>query len=200
MPCYVTLRSLLLALALVLPAACVSGAPDLSTPGFLPATRWDHRPEASEWTAATLVALQKEGAVLVNTVPSDVGQYCPGYASATPEQRSSFWAGLVSSVAGYESSWNPLARGGGGQFKGLMQISDATARANGCASGKALLDGAENLTCAVKIMSRSVADDGAIFGDPKRGWLGMARDWVPMRKRSNLAEVARWTSQQSYCQ
>ncbi len=195
----VALQSLLLVLTLAVPAACGSGARDLSTPGFLPATRWDHRPEGSEWTAATLAALKDEGAVLVNSVPSDVGLYCPGYANAAPDQRRSFWAGLLSSVARYESSWNPLA-GGGGQLKGLMQISDATARANGCATGNALLDGSENLTCAVKIMSRSVADDGAIFGDAKRGWLGMARDWLPMRKQVNRAEVARWISQQSYCQ
>lgn len=180
-------------------AACVSGEGGSSTPGFLPATRWDHRPEASEWTAATLVALQKEGADLINSVPSDVALYCPGYAKAGFDQRRSFWAGLLSSVARYESSWNPLARGGGGQFKGLMQISDTTARANGCASGKALLDGSENLTCAVKIMSRSVADDGAIFGDAQHGWMGMARDWIPMRKRANQVEVAHWVSQQSYC-
>ncbi|MCX8507340.1 MAG: lytic transglycosylase domain-containing protein [Rhodobacteraceae bacterium] len=197
---FVPLPSLLTVLILALPAACGTGAQDLSTPGFLPATRWDHRPEASEWTAATLAALQKEGAVLVSSVPSDVGQYCPGYARAAPEQRRSFWVGLLSSVARYESRWNPLARGGGGKFKGLMQISDATARAHGCASGQALLDGSENLSCAVKIMSQSVARDGAVFGDARRGWLGLARDWLPMRQQSKRAEVARWMSQQSYCQ
>lgn len=188
-------------IGLVALAGCKLSADSPSvTPGFLPATRWDHRPEASEWTEATLKALQSEGAVLVSSVPRDVGTYCPGYARATPDRRRAFWAGLLSATAKYESGWNPLARGDGGQFKGLMQISDATAHANGCESGAALLDGSQNLSCAVRILARNVNEDGAIAGGDKRGWLGIARDWLPMRKKSTQAEVASWTSSQSYCQ
>ena len=60
-----------LALTLILPAACVApSAQELTTPGFLSATRWDNRPEASAWTEATIAALKAEGAVLVATVRS----------------------------------------------------------------------------------------------------------------------------------
>ena len=70
-----------LALILTLPTACVApAAKEVTTPGFLSATRWDSHPEASAWTEATITALKAEGAVLVNTVPDDIGGFCPGYA------------------------------------------------------------------------------------------------------------------------
>ena len=192
-----------LALTLILPVACTSPvAKEAATPGFLPATRWDHRPEASAWTEATVRALKAEGAVLVNTVPEDIGGFCPGYAKAAPDQRRAFWVGLLSATAKYESGWNPLARAGGGRFLGLMQISPKTAATNGCDAPDAagLLDGGANLTCAVRIMARSVARDGAIASDQSRGWLGMARDWLPLRNASTRGEIAAWTAGQSYCE
>lgn len=184
-----------LAFASVL-AACV---PQPEPPGFVPATQWDHRPEGSEWTKATLAALQAEGATLVGSVPGDIGAYCPGYAQAKPAARQAFWVGLLSYASGVESRWNAAAAGGGGRYKGLMQISDGTAAANGCATGAALYDGGRNLTCAVRILSRHVARDGEIFGGEGRGWLGVARDWLPFRKASVRQDLAAWTSRQSYC-
>ncbi len=174
-------------------------SPQIQTPGFLPAARWDHLPEGSAWTEATLRALESEGAVLINSVPADMESFCPAYAESGPDQRRAFWVGFLSSAAQFESRWNPLARGGGGTYKGLMQISDATARANGCEAGEALLDGERNLSCAVRIMARYVERDGAVVGGGERGWLGAARDWLPLRKKAVLSELAGWTSAQPYC-
>ena len=192
-----------LAPTLILLAACASPiAKEATTPGFLPATRWDHRPEASAWTDATIRALKAEGAVLVTTVPEDIGGFCPGYAQAAPDQRRAFWVGLLSAVAKYESGWNPVAKAGGGKFLGLMQISPKTAAINGCDAPDAvgLLDGGSNLTCAVRIMARRVAEDGAIASGQSRGWLGLARDWLPLRNASARNEIAAWTARQSYCE
>lgn len=188
-------------LALVAITGCklAADSPSGQTPGFLPAARWDHLPEGSAWTEATLRALEAEGAVLVNTVPSDVATFCPGYADANPDQRRAFWVGFLSSAAKLESRWNPLARGGGGTYKGLMQISDATARANGCDAGAALLDGGHNLSCAVRIMAKHIGRDGAVVGGGEQGWLGAARDWIPLRKKSARSDLAGWTSAQTYC-
>ena len=112
------IRALALGL-LVLPAACMQ-ANTAGTPvsaSFLPAMRWDaHRPEAGDWTRALLGALRDEGAVLASTVPSDVDTFCPGYADAAPQERVAFWAGLFSVLAKHESTFNPKARGGGGQW------------------------------------------------------------------------------------
>ncbi len=200
---YPKLKRMLAITGVFLLTACASpAAKEATTPGFLPATRWDHRPEASAWTEATIRALKAEGAVLVNTVPEDIGGFCPGYVKAAPDQRRAFWVGLLSAVAKHESGWNPVAKGGGGKFLGLMQISPKTAANNGCDAPNAagLLDGGANLACAVRIMARNVAEDGAIASSQSRGWLGLARDWLPLRNASARREIAAWTAGQSYCE
>lgn len=156
-----------------------------------PAMRWgDDNPE---WTAAALDALNEEGITLLSTVPSDVLQFCPGYATASRESRAAFWAGLLSSVAKHESGHRAGAKGGGGRYLGLMQISAPTARANGCRGS--LLRGEDNLRCAVRIMARHVVRDNAIAG----GKRGLARDWMPLRSSAKRSDIAGWTRKQSYC-
>lgn len=187
------------ALAL-LTSACVMT--DEQAGGELPPMRWDHRPEATEWTAATLSAIQGEGAALAFIVPSDITTYCPGYTKATRAEREAFWAGLLSALAKHESTWNPKARGGGGQWLGLLQIAPGTARSYDCSlpQGQGLYDGAANLACGVKIAAHQVGRDGAIVSDGSGGWRGLARDWAPMRAAKKRADIAEWTRSQSYCQ
>lgn len=180
-------------------SACVAAENQLQTPSFASAASWDGQPQAAEWTRATLAALQSDGATLVSSVPDDIGDYCPAYARSAPTQRRAFWVGFLSKVAELESGGNPEATGGGGRFLGLMQISRATAEANGCATGAALLDGSANLSCAVRILAGHVARDGAVLGNQSRGWMGAARDWLPLRKASVQADLAAWTARQSYC-
>lgn len=187
---------------LLLPLGCMSTTDaEVQQAAFLPAMRWDHRPEAKDWTAATLAALKAEGAVLASTVPADITEFCPDYAEATMPERRAFWAGLFSALAKHESTWNPAARGGGGRWIGLMQIAPQTASAYGCdlPSDKGLTDGGANLACAVKIAAAQVGRDGAIVSDGTGGWRGVARDWAPMRAAVKRADIAAWTSAQDYC-
>ncbi len=187
-----TLRPLLLGALLPL-AGCMdmtagaSGQPA----GALPVMRWDHRPEATQWTEATLDALKSEGAVLASTVPMDVEHYCPDYATASVAERDAFWAGLFSAIAKYESTWNPTAKGGGGKYLGLLQISPATARYVGCdLSEGGLTDGASNLACAVRIAANRVPDEvdgggsGSDCGDRHR--LGSDARQVEARRSGGL--------------
>ena len=184
-----TARALIVAAIFALPLAACSTGPD--TTAELPATRWDHHPEAVHWTASTLAAMRTDGAALLQAVPRDIEAYCPGYRTATAEERSAFWVGLFSSIAKYESTWNPRASGAGGRYLRLMQISPATARYVGCdAQGKELYDGAGNLSCAVKIAARKA---------PSAGVAGVVSDWGPMHDGRKRAEVAAWTRTQSYC-
>jgi hypothetical protein len=159
---------------------------------------WDHAgPHADQWTEATLAALETEGATLLSQVPADIGSWCPHYVQAEPRERAAFWAGLLSALARFESTWNPRAVGGGGQWFGLVQISPATARAYGCdaTSGEALTDGAANLQCAVEIASETVARDGVVAA----GGGGFAADWGPFASASKREEMADWVSSQDYC-
>lgn len=174
--------------------------PDQILPGFeQPAMRWDHRPEAQAWTKSTIAAIATEDANLAARVPADVEGWCPGYATASLNDRRAFWSGLLSAVAKYESSWNPAASGGKGRYIGVMQISPKSAANYNCdaTSSKALKDGAANLQCAVKIMARQVGRDGVVAGEGKKG---IGRDWMPLRKKAARAEMRAWTSKQAYCQ
>lgn len=194
------MRAAVFSVLLGLPVAC--GSTEVSKDSVqpvaaLPAMRWDHRPESDIWTRATLAALRNHGAALAQVVPADIDTYCPGYETAGPAQRRAFWAGLLSALAKHESTWNPRAVGGGDKWFGLVQIAPATARGYGCAagSGAALRDGAANLSCAVRIVAQTVPRDGVV----SRGGRGVAADWAPFLNRSKRADIASWTSTQSYC-
>ena len=150
-----------------------------------------------EWTKATISAIETDGAELLSEVPADIGTWCPGYIQAEPRQRAAFWAGLLSALARFESTWNPQAVGGGGQWFGLVQIAPATARGYGCDADSAseLQDGAANLQCAVEIASETVTRDGVVAA----GGGGFAADWGPFASASKRAEMAAWVSSQDYC-
>lgn len=153
---------------------------------------WDHRPEADTWTRATFEALSTYGAAIPATVPSDIEDWCPGYETAPVEDRRAFWAGLLSTLAKHESTWQP-ALVGAGRYYGLMQIYPPTARWRGCeaVTGAALKDGVANLRCAVRIMSHTVPAKGSVVG-------GMW-DWGPFHVAAKRAEMSAWTRAQSYC-
>ncbi|MFN0113891.1 MAG: transglycosylase SLT domain-containing protein [Paracoccaceae bacterium] len=182
-------RPLVLA-ALLLPSACMNTA---ESSGALPVMQWDHRPEAAQWTEATLDALKAEGAVLASTIPGDISAYCPSYLKETPDQRRAFWAGLFSAIAKHESTWNPDAKGAGGRYLGLLQISPATAKDVGCdLSQGGLTNGPANLACAVRIAVTRGPEDGEALAS-------IVADWGPMHSAEKRAEVAAFTRGQSYC-
>ncbi len=195
----VSLKSAAFIALLTLPSACMDLSIAEEEIAAAPAMGWDHRPEAPEWTQKTLLAVASEDTELAASVPSDIGNWCPGYQTAGIEDRRAFWAGLMSAVAKHESTWNPVAAGGGGRWIGLMQISPQTAQHYGCeaTSSSALKNGAANLSCAVEIAAAQVGRDDAVAGN---GRAGMGRDWAPFRNASKRAEMAAWTSAQPYCQ
>lgn len=160
---------------------------------------WDARPEAAEWTQATLMAVEQRDAALTDSLPTDIGAWCPGYAKASDADRRAFWAGLMSAAARYESSWNPQAAGGGGRYIGVMQISPRSAGQHGCEADTAaeLKDGAANLVCATEMMANAVATDGMVAGNGRQG---VGRDWMPFRDADKRAAMSAWTKAQPYCQ
>ena len=166
----------------------------------LPAMAWDHRPEAAKWTRSTLAAVRTHGAGLLDIIPSDIKAFCPAYPRASNADRASFWSGILSTLAKYESTWRPEASGGGGRWIGLTQISPQTARAFGCQARTvgALKDGSANLSCAVRIAAAQVGRDGALVSE-NGNWRGLARDWAPFRDETKRADMASWTRKQAYC-
>lgn len=138
------------------------------------------------WTQAALEVLDQEGVTLLSTVPADVMQFCPGYATQTRENRAAFWAGLLSAMARQE----------GAEAAGLASHTAGKGQSGGCAGE--LLAGGEPLQCAVRTVARHVVRDGSISGH-KGGWRGAAREWLPLRSDGSRAKIAGFTRKQSYC-
>ena len=180
-------------------AGCTMESPDVTSRMAPPSMRWDNHPEAAAWTVNTLVAVAQEDAALAQRVPADIARWCPGYEEGSLMERRAFWAGLISAVGKYESSYNPRAAGGGGRYIGIMQISPRSAANYGCdaTSASALKDGVANLECAVEMVAHHVEKDGVAVGNGRQG---IGRDWMPFRKANLRNEMEAWVKAQSYCQ
>ena len=163
----------------------------------LPDLRWDHVNGSDRWTRAVMQALDTQGGRLVDTVPRDIGEWCPAYPEADEWGRKAFWAGLLSTLSKHESTYQPRAVGGGGLWYGLVQILPATARGYGCKarSGEALKDGALNMACAVRIMNVTVPRDDVI----SRGMRGVAADWGPFHSSRKREDMRQWLARQPFC-
>lgn len=195
----------LLAMVAVIPAAGFADGsgmprlrpPEAGRPAMIPRTRWEHRRDAALFTHAALSALKAHGAPLVMAVPRDMAAWCPAYAQGDGTRRRAFWVGFLSALAKHESTYDPGAVGGGGRWYGLLQILPATARGYGCraTSGAALRHGPENLSCAIRIMARTVPRDGVIAA----GGRGVAADWGPLNNAAKRADMQHWLRAQSYC-
>lgn len=186
------------------PPVIFAGPPPIRPPvrpAFLPEARWDFRRDGELWTRAAMAAISSHGGGLVEVVPRDISTWCPGYSRNAPTLRKAFWVGMMSALAKHESTWNPRAVGGGDLWYGLLQIYPDTARRYGCRArtGEALMNPADNLSCAVRIMAVTVRRDQAIAVRDSR-WRGVAADWGPMTNPGKIAEMAAWTREQDYCQ
>jgi hypothetical protein len=171
--------------------------PEVARTGTIPRTRWEHRRDAALFTRSALSALKAHGAPLVGMVPRDVADWCPSYPQGDERRRRAFWVGFLSALAKHESTYDPRAVGGGGRWYGLLQILPSTARGYGCRaeSGEALRHGPDNLSCAIRIMARTVPRDGVIAA----GGGGVAADWGPLKSAEKRADMQGWLRAQSYC-
>ncbi len=167
-------------------------------PVNLPRTRWETVPGSTIWTRAAISALKAHGRPLLEFVPADIETWCPSYAQQPIEKRAEFWVGFLSALARHESTFKPRAVGGGGRWHGLLQITPSTARLYNCraSTAAALLHGPTNLSCAIRIMTRTVRRDGVVGANGKGG---VAADWGPLVYRAKRADIASYTRAQTYC-
>lgn len=163
----------------------------------LPVARWGASARGTMWTRAMVTSLRGHAAPLTEIVPADIEDWCPAYVENDRRLREAFWVGLVSALAKHESTYRPTVVGGGGRWHGLLQILPSTARSYGCRarSGAALLSGAANLSCGLRIMARTVARDGVVSA----GMRGVAADWGPFHSRAKRADMMAYTRNQAMC-
>lgn len=145
-----------------------------------------------EWNHAIAEALEDVGQPLLDNdkVPAqEVQALCPGYFSATREQKKAFWALLFASIARLESGFDPEST-----FMepaplrtlsvGLLQLSYGDeSRHRGCPLDPMqanITDPGVNLRCGVVIMRNQLAARSTLF--PKRYYY-----WsVLTRKRASI--------------
>ncbi|MBM2577517.1 transglycosylase SLT domain-containing protein [Jannaschia sp. Os4] len=187
------------AAATAAPAPILASARPIARPRAepMPDLRWDHVRGSSRWTRAIMRAIDSHGQKLTQTVPDDIDAWCPAYPDASEWERKAFWAGLLSTLAKHESTYDPRAVGGGGLWYGLVQILPATARGYGCQArtGDALKDGVLNMSCAVRILNVTIPRDNVVA----RNWRGVAADWGPFHSRRKREDMRRWISSQPFC-
>ncbi|MGR3495079.1 transglycosylase SLT domain-containing protein [Citreimonas sp.] len=178
-------------------AAVAQSPRPVPRPFVIPPARWDETGAPRSWTMAVLQGLRGHARALPAMVPADINAWCPGYRGADLAGREAFWVGLISSLAWHESTHRPNAVGGGGQWYGLVQIYPPTARLYDCQaqSGEALKDPGRNLSCALRIMARTVPRDGVV----SEGMRGVAADWGPFHSSSKRADMRDWVRRQPYC-
>ncbi len=183
--------------------------------GALPAAQWDSKPEGRQWTKQTHEAVEQYGANLISTVPKDADLYCKSYKDLNPTDRRSFWVSLISSLAEYESNYDPdvtfdettvdpkmLTRAGKPIIsRGLLQISKESANGYGCGIKEArqLHDAKTNISCGVRIFDRWVSRDGVISGRVNGKWRGAARYFSPFRSATKLAHMQAKAKEQPFC-
>lgn len=142
-------------------------------------------------------ALRTHGNAILHVVPRDIDAWCPAYPEADLTQRAAFWTGLMSALAKHESTYRQTAVGGGGRWYGLLQILPATARSYKCSDPTVpgLKKGANNLSCAVRVMAKTVPRDQVVAA----GMRGVAADWGPFHSRKKREDMRQWVRRQDYC-
>jgi hypothetical protein len=172
---------------------------------------WDSVPAGAVFTQMTSQALDDLGGDLFSmNSPSDSKKFCPNFESFDREQRKQFYVMLISSIARYESSFDPATtykepfldvHGSPVISRGLMQLSIESANGYGCGikSAKDLHDPEINLRCSVRILTRWVTSD-ACLACQNSSHRGIGRYWSVIRKGHKQNQIAAKTKALPDCQ
>ena len=172
---------------------------------------WSKKNLDGSWTAITEGAVR--ASALTKSVPTDVANFCPGYASQTDDARLQFWVGLLSAVARPESNFKPetkfqeVFKDSKGEFvvsRGLLQLSieSANQKKYSCGIKKAedLHDPTTNLRCGVRILDAWVKTDNVIATYGSGPLRGGGRYWSTLREKSkHLPELMNFTNGLKVC-
>ncbi len=173
---------------------------------------WSKKNLDGSWTRITETAVDTSS--LPSAVPKDIGKFCPAYKHLPRKKRIQFWVGLLSSMAEFESTFDPgaAARGPSKDVfrrrdtnRGLLQISKESANQPGYSCGikkaKRLHNPAIHLPCAVKILSTWVSADHVIAsykGNKKTR--GGGRYWAVLQeKNGRLPAISSFTRNLPFC-
>lgn len=176
------------------------------------AVSWGTSSESDAWSRIAALAIEQQGVVFTDLVPTDIQSFCPAFSGMSGADRQVFWGALLSGIAAAESDddvgsvrWHvydsaahrPTFR------RGLLQIAIESANnpALACAIENASdLEAAEpNIRCAVRILGTLLQRDGAIARSPANANAGGARYWAALRRTATMNAIAASTSSAAPC-
>lgn len=126
---------------------------------------------------------------LAASTPADIGNFCPAYPRLAADDRALVWRTMLAAMARPESNFQaaePYWEVGQRQYSiGLLQLSlaDEAGYRCGLRTEVDLTRPEVNLSCGTRIMTRLIARDGRVGGDPAHLALGGARYWSTLRER-----------------
>lgn len=163
------------------------------------------------WNDILYAGIDQYGRELLLNEPKDFASFCSKkFFDLTITERKQFYLTLISSLARYESGFNPKAtytegftdRNGKRVISaGVLQLSVESGRGYGCPLKVTadLFDVKQNLECGVRIANRWIGQRDHVITVSKSPWLGMARYWSPFRNDLKRAALMKKTKALSFC-
>lgn len=182
---------------------------------------WEgQHPEAVLWSAILYRVMGSPDVRTLLEGADDVEDFCPSYDKLNEMERVNFWAFLISSIAKYESGFNPLKRhtdddgesddvtGKTKIREGLLQLSyslkklykfcdfdwDKDKKKNDFDPTRTILNPVTNLNCGAKILANQIQSKGQIAHN--------GSFWQTLRKNgrfSAVTEIKALTLQLPFC-
>ena len=146
-------------------------------------------------------------AKMLEVVPSDIAQYCNGFANLTLDQRRNFYVNLFTELCRFESGFDPKctykegfndAKGKPVISTGLFQVSVESLSGYGFkATQESLFDPEFNIQGMLTIASKWIIQDGRIASDAIP-WRGLSRYWSPFRTFARKQSIQQATLAVNY--
>ena len=162
--------------------------------------QWGSHYHSDRFSRYTSRAIDKYGARLLKSRPSDVVSFCPNYDYLDTTQKKAFWMQFVSALALEESGLNRRkteresfnhADGRDVVSRGLLQVTRKKSRGYGCSAARRdsdLYDASTNIDCGVQILADLVGKHGMITGK-KSKWRGGATYWHKLRDTASMNRI-----------
>lgn len=164
------------------------------------------------WSEHIYRELPELGPALLASNPVDAKIFCPNYKNLAESERKQFWAFFISSMAKFESNFDPKEaytegfRDSSGRYvisRGLLQISMESSKGYRCGftAEKQLHDPMKNLSCGIIILNHWMKKDARIASRLGLSWKGGARYWSVLRagRKTSYQSIVKWSNDLPFC-
>lgn len=174
---------------------------------------WENKSSNHQsWSEHIYRELPTLGPALLESNPVDAKTFCPNYANLEESERKQFWAFFISSMAKFESNFDPKEAytegftDSSGRYvvsRGLLQISMESSKGYRCGftSEKDIHNPTKNLSCGIKILNHWMKKDARIASKLGVSWKGGARYWSVLRagRKTSYQSIVKWSNDLPFC-